>query len=355
LERTEQTPDVLRAAIFGCGWFGRVHLERLTAIPGIQVVALADPDLEAAGKLAASASPSVLPPGQPMAVYAEYEELLSKEALDFVVIASPNRLHVEQLLAALSYNLHVLCEKPLSMSPPEVESVVEAWKQSGKIVAIAYQSRYRRSSRLLRRLLHSGEVGAVTSIAVYNQEDWITPNVGTWRHDPMRCPGGFFADANGHQLDNLFWMTGLEPIWVRATTDTRGTGVPIVTCGEARLRSQGRVNVTLPGGVPMTFMFVGDAHTWREEIAITTERADFIIRNGELFWVRDSTGLKAVTTEDYGPEILSAPSVPDEAFVAALRGDRAVLTRPNTVWPVLRFTLAGLESAGATGEPVHVA
>ncbi|MCS6777725.1 MAG: Gfo/Idh/MocA family oxidoreductase [Chloroherpetonaceae bacterium] len=350
-------PTRLRAGIIGCGWFGRVHLERLSEIPGIAVCAVSDPDPAARRKLAERV-PELMrdQQGTDVADYASAEELMQHPGLDFVVIASPNRWHVPQVLAALEHGLHVLCEKPLSLVPEEVTQVAEATERSDRIVAIAYQSRYRRDSRLLREALRSGRWGRITSIDVFACEDWVTPNVGTWRHDPERCPGGYFGDANGHQLDLLFHVTGLEASRLRATMENRGTPVPIVTWGEARLRPQSAA--TAPprqtDDVPFTFTFVGDAKHWREEISIQTERADFVMRNTRLLWTDSSADLRPFTEEDLS---LSAPvtsDTPDSAFVRALRGGEPVVSAPGTVWPVLRFTLGALASAAQGGVEQHM-
>jgi predicted dehydrogenase len=343
----------LRFGIIGCGALGLVHAQRLSAMPGVEVVAVSDPDPQAMQRVAASVSTS-----SAVASFADYNELLKTAKIDAICINSPNRWHVEQLLASLNRGLHVLCEKPLSMVPTEVEQVVSATERAGTTVAIAYQSRYRRDSITLRRALQSGQWGRVTSIDVFTCEDWMTPNRGTWRHDPDRCPGGFFADANGHQLDLLFWLTGLEASTIRATTETRGTRVPMVTWGEARLRpqrSQGVAAASDPGaegdGIPFTFTFVGDAKHWREEISIQTEKADFVMHDTRLIWTDGTREPGPYADPDKESDAASRAYTPDAAFVAALRGGPPVSSPPHTVWPVLNFTLAALESAGR-GEPV---
>jgi predicted dehydrogenase len=330
-------PRLLRFGMIGCGALGVVHARRLCDLPGVTVTAAYDPDPAAIQNVVEAVPPL---PGDEKAnvtAYADWNDLVRHEGLDAVCISSPNRWHVVQLLGALEQNLDVFCEKPLSMVPDEVRQVVEATRASGKIVSIAYQSRYRRDSRVLRAALQSGRYGKITSVDIFSSEDWITPNVGTWRHDPARCPGGFFADANGHQLDLLFWLTGTEATDIRATMETRGTPVPMVTWGEARLKST---------GAPFTFTFVGDAHQWREEISIQTERADFVLRDTHLLWTDGRAPLAPFTDDMAEPSALNQPDSPDKGFVAALRGGPPVVTPPDTVWPVLNFTLAALAAAG---------
>ncbi|HLK55082.1 MAG TPA: Gfo/Idh/MocA family oxidoreductase, partial [Chthonomonadaceae bacterium] len=337
-----------RFGIIGCGALGVVHARRLTELPAVSVTAVSDPDTAAMGRTAAALPANAQPPAQ----FADYRELLQHPDLDAICINSPNPWHVEQLLASLERGLDVLCEKPLTMVPAEVDQVVEATRKSGKTVAIAYQSRYRRDSRILRRALQSGKWGRVTSVNVFSCEDWITPNVGTWRHDPARCPGGFFADANGHQLDLLFWMTGLHATSLRATIEKRGTPVPMVTWGEARLASSGAqtAHAEHPDGIPFTFLFVGDAKHWGEDISIQTEGADFHMRGTKLLWSDGKGPMGPFPESESDPA--DQEDTPDTAFVTALRGGTPVASPPHTVWPVLTFTLAALESA-ETGNPVR--
>lgn len=355
---------LLRAGIIGCGALGLVHARRLNALPGVQVVSVSDPDAAAMQRVAVMLA-GEFPDAPPVAAFTDYRDLLKHGGLEMTCINSPNRWHVEQLLASLKHGLHVLCEKPLSMNPAEVQQVVAATQASGQTVAIAYQSRYRRDARILRRALASGKWGRITSVDIFSCEDWITPNVGTWRHDPERCPGGFFVDANGHQLDFMFWATGLEAMWVRATTETRGTPVPMVTWGESRLRAQTsqRASGLLPEaisshippeGIPFTFTFVGDARHWEEDIHIQTERADFIMRDTRLLFSDGSARLGPFPESEIVPQVANLPDLPDTAFIAALRGGPPIVSPPETVWPVLRFTLAALASADNNSQPQEI-
>ncbi len=346
----------IRFGIIGCGWFGRVHVERLTDIPNCQVTALSDLDEGAMQRLVEKVPSNLLSESCEIATFTDYRDLLTSGLLDAVVIASPNKWHVEQIVAALEQNLHVLSEKPLSMSPLEVQRVCDATAKSDLLVAVAYQSRYRKDARALKSALASGKWGKVNSISVFSCEDWKTNNIGTWRHDPEKCPGGFFGDANSHQLDLIFWLTGLEATWVRATMENRGTPVSLVSWGEARLREVGSARPYITptaaptppeGDIPFTFTFVGDAHFWHEEIYINTDRANFLIRDGQLLYAHENQRMLPFPNSERDTETLTLPDIPDLAFVTQLRGGAPVVSTPETVWPVLRFTLAALESASS--------
>ena len=334
------SPALLRFGMIGCGALGLVHTQRLSAIPGVQIAALSDPSEPAMQHVAAEVASAA---GAPQ--FSDYKQMLATTELDAVCISSPNRLHVEQLLASLAHGLHVLCEKPLSLFPDEVTQVVEATQRANRVVAVAYQSRYRRDARILRHELQSGKWGKISSVNIFSSEDWITTNVGTWRHDPARCPGGFFADANGHQLDLLFWVTNMAATDIHAKIEQRGTPIPIATWGDARLIRQGSVPEGDRHGAPLlTFNFVGDACHWHEEITIHTQRADFVMRDTHLLWSEGPTEL----TPFPGAEMTAPgmPDLPDTAFVWAIQNHEPVLSPPESVWPVLNFTREALAVAG---------
>jgi predicted dehydrogenase len=318
----------MRVGIIGCGALGVIHARRFDQLPGVTVTAVSDPSATAMDRAAAELrDPTILRTP-------DYRELLDS-GLDAVCIASPDSFHVPQVMDALAANLDVLCEKPLTPDPEDLEAVIASMEEVGKVVALTYPRRYDAGIRRMREEIQSGKWGRVTSVTAYNAEDWITPNRGTWRHDPAVCPGGMFYDASGHQLDSLMWVTGLRGEKVWAETDNRGTPNPMFSRGLA----------TLTGGVPLTFVFVGDAHKWREQINIHCESADFVIENSRAFMTRENRLEPLAESDD--------SETADEAFVKLVRGEGPNWASPSEVWPVLTFTAAALESA-RTGREITV-
>jgi predicted dehydrogenase len=340
---TEDRP--LRAGILGCGWFGGVHAERLSALPGVHVAAVCDLNRDTMRRVVGRiAGPGCPPDG--VAEYTDYREMIRCGDLDILVVCSPDAMHVEQVLEGLAGGLHVLSEKPLTIVPAEVATVVDEARAARRLVGVTYPFRYHRPARILRAELQSGRWGRTTSITMYQQEDWITPNRGTWRHDPKMCPGGCFADANGHEIDAALWMTGMEAAWVRATSENRGTPLPMTTWGDARVVYPGQ---EAEAGAPLSFSFDGNAHMWKHGILIITEEADFMISRDELLYSDGRSALAPFPESEVDPDVLAYPDNPDLAFLNALRGGPPILTPPESVLPVLRFTLAGLASAANGG------
>lgn len=101
-----------------------------------------------------------------------YQALLSRDDIDAVYIPLPNSLHVEWTLAALDSGKAVLCEKPLALSPDDVDRVAEAARRTGRHAAEAFMYRHEPLTEAVVRLVRDGAVGALRHIEsgfTYNQ------------------------------------------------------------------------------------------------------------------------------------------------------------------------------------------
>src|SRR6185503_15227542 len=113
----------LRAGVIGTGFIGPVHIEALKRL-GVQVTAICGSTKSAR----AAANKWGIPE-----VYGDYDyrAMFRSPNVDVVHITSPNKVHVEQSLAALAAGKHVVCEKPLGMTAKETEKVVAAVRRAG--------------------------------------------------------------------------------------------------------------------------------------------------------------------------------------------------------------------------------
>lgn len=132
-QRVKSANDVLTYAVVGTGSRGR-YLNRAFQKLGARCRALCDvyePNLEAAR----AESPN------DVKLYVDYGEMLAKETVDFVVIATPDHHHRPCLLAALEAKRDVYLEKPLSLNLEESQLMVEAVRRSDRIVQVGMQRR----------------------------------------------------------------------------------------------------------------------------------------------------------------------------------------------------------------------
>ncbi len=96
--------------------------------------------------------------------YGSYEELLADSDLDAVYISLPNSLHVEWSIRALEAGKHVLCEKPLSRRPEDVERAFDAADRTGRLLTEAFMYRHNPQTARVQELVASGAIGQLCAV-----------------------------------------------------------------------------------------------------------------------------------------------------------------------------------------------
>ena len=122
---------ILRAAVIGGGVFGRHHAAKYGQTPGIELVAVADPDPQARRQVSDRLH---------VAAVADWHELLGK--LDLVSICSPAVTHAEITRAFLDSGAHVLVEKPIATSVSDAEHLIALARSRGLVLTVGHQERY---------------------------------------------------------------------------------------------------------------------------------------------------------------------------------------------------------------------
>ena len=202
----------VRWGLIGCGWLARDYTApAIHASPGGRLVAAFDPNPAAAAAVRASE------------VCGSLGELLARDDVDAVYVATPNHLHKPQTLAAVAAGKHVLCEKPTALDAAEAGAMFDAADDAGVLLATAYDQRHHGAHRVIRRCLREEPdvIGVVTTVriryACWTGRDWRPPGdlgVGggdNWRVDPARAGGGAMIDLAPHGLDLTQHLLG-EPI-----------------------------------------------------------------------------------------------------------------------------------------------
>ncbi len=121
------------------------------ASPDVDVVAVASRD---AGRAEAYARERGIE-----RAYGSYEELLADPEVEVVYISLPNSMHVEWSIRALEAGKHVLCEKPLSRHPEDVERAFDAAEKAGRILMEAFMYRHNPQTKRLVELVEGGAIG----------------------------------------------------------------------------------------------------------------------------------------------------------------------------------------------------
>jgi 1,5-anhydro-D-fructose reductase (1,5-anhydro-D-mannitol-forming) len=196
---------------FGIVGFGLHAVKRL--IPGFgparncRVSALSRRDLNRARETAAQYG---IPHG-----FASAAELCSSPEVDAVFVASPDALHLRDVLTAIQCGKPVLCEKPMAMNPAECRQMVAAARAAGVLLGVAHVFRFEDSTARLRDRVAAGQVGRpVFARAEFCYSGRQHPR--SWLTDPTLACGGPIADVGVHCIDALRYILQDEVVRVTA-------------------------------------------------------------------------------------------------------------------------------------------
>ena len=148
-------------------------------------------------------------------VYDQVEDLVQDADVDGVYIASPNSLHAEQTILAARHGKHVLCEKPMAMSPAECDRMIEACEKNGVKLMIAFMMRFHACHQKARQLAADGFLGQVV-LANATCPFYLPDMTRTWRYEPQVSAGGVVMDVAVHLIDSLHYMLDAEITGVQA-------------------------------------------------------------------------------------------------------------------------------------------
>ncbi|HEX4241315.1 MAG TPA: Gfo/Idh/MocA family oxidoreductase [Steroidobacteraceae bacterium] len=207
-----------KVGIVGLGEVARIHLKAYRELQGIQIVGVADVNparVEWAREL-------LRVPGYPTLA-----ELLRSHDLDVVCVLTPPATHEELVCACADAGVHVLCEKPLSLSVPSCERMIEACRTKG--VRLGYGSSYRFLPALTtaREMILRGDIGEVLLLREYAVGGMASAERGTlgFEHYPKGGPGGSgmgLCDHGIHLIDVFPWLMNTETIAVSGRGNISG-------------------------------------------------------------------------------------------------------------------------------------
>lgn len=257
----------VRAAVVGWGDVAVVHREAVDAIEEAELVGVVDTD--PARREAAEAAAGV-------PAFATIDALVDAVGPDVIHVTTPHDQHVTPTLEAIARGVHVLLEKPLAASLADAQRLVEVAPTASTKVGVCFQNRYNVSAQELRRVLDSGELGAVrgayASVVWTRTADYYTTK--PWRGSREHSGGGLLINQAIHTLDLLQWFLG-EP------TDVRGHVAAHKFGDVMEVEDTAELLLTHPGGVQTSFYATLTAPRHRPvELELECEHADVVLRNG---------------------------------------------------------------------------
>ncbi len=195
----------LRIGIIGCGWIAKAHLDSYLRQSDIEIVAGAD---IIPGKAEAFFKKANM---EGVKCYASGEEMVNDKSLklDAVSICTYNRQHAPCAIQALKAGVHVLLEKPFTVTTEEAVEVMRAERESGKILSIGFQPRLDDNMKMVKEVVQSGVLGHIYYIQTGGgRRRGIPTPFGTSFIEDATAGLGALADIGCYSLDMVLNSLG---------------------------------------------------------------------------------------------------------------------------------------------------
>ena len=182
--------DRPRVGLIGAGGIGRVHAEALAQL-GVELRIFSRSNAqELAADVGATAAGSL-------------GELLTD--CDVVDITTPTTTHLQYAREAIAAGVHVICEKPLTLSVDDSVRMIAAAEHAGVRLLPAHVVRYFPDYEGIHAHVVSGEIG--TPVSLRFSRSSAAPPPGSWFFDDARS-GGIITDQMIHDIDQALWLAG---------------------------------------------------------------------------------------------------------------------------------------------------
>lgn len=219
----------LSAGLIGFGLAGRYFHAPLLQAAGIEVAAVVTSRAEEVH--------GVLPAAR----IVESAQALFEQAIDLVVIATPNRLHAQQAAAALRADKHVVVDKPLSVASADARALSQLAGKHGRVLGVFQNRRWDSDFLTVGKLINENQLGEIN--AFHARWDRFRPTVADrWRERDE--PGsGILYDLGSHLIDQALCLFG-RPQWLQADVFTQRPG-GVVADGFEILMGKGPLRIHL--------------------------------------------------------------------------------------------------------------
>ena len=311
------TDSPLRMAVIGAGSFvTRRHLPVMVDHPEMEVVALCRRDQDSLRQVAEHFNVD--------RTYTDYEEMLARETLDAVLIATPHGLHYPHTRAALEKGLHVCLEKPMAVWGAEARELQRMADEGDLVLQVALNAPFWAHCHRMRERMNSEAFGELESAHLH----WCVSSVSAktdfgrkpmptnlpgvvppseFRSDPQLSGGGNLLDGGSHLISGLLWTTGHSVTSASAQMDA----VP--------LDKRASVVLEMNNGALVVVSFIADSASSRKRVREAYFGSGALLEADgqpfELRWETEDGEVSEENEDDWAP----VPQ-PVENFLNVIRG-----------------------------------
>ena len=351
-------PDTARIAVIGTGWWATTaHIPALQANPNASLIALADMRADALDRAARHYGVE--------RTYLDYREMLAQERLDGVVIAVWHAAHYEAARACLEHGLHVVLEKPMTLTAADARHLTELSRARGRQLIIGYPWHYNPHVLRAKEVISSGKLGEIryisnifasSVISLYRGDDGVHDRLyqypvtgpGDVYSDPVRSGGGQGHLQVTHSAAAMLHMTGLKPVSVLALMDNLDTRVDVVDAmivqmDNGALATVGSTGTLHAGGPEQEFVVQIYCDRGWIDVNIVQKSCAIYYSDGSV------EKLPPLTAEQ---SYLS--SAPADNLVGIITANAPNLSPPEIGWRTVELLDAAYRSAANAGRKVSI-
>ena len=214
-----------KVAVIGVGGISQQHLDAYKKHPDVEIYALCDINEAQLKKRGVEYDVTRL--------YTDCETMLRElPEIEAVSVCTWNSAHAPCTIAALKAGKHVLCEKPMATNAKDAEAMLQAARESGKLLMIGFVRRFGNDCALLQDLIQEDTFGEIYyAKATYLRRNG---NPGGWFGDKSRSGGGPLIDLGVHVIDlSRYIMGNHKPVSVYGATFQKLYNRPDIKSGKA--------------------------------------------------------------------------------------------------------------------------
>ena len=191
----------MKFGIIGAGMIAKFHAKAIEAMEGGELHSVYGRRPEAVAELAAELG---------CKPYSDLDAFLSDPELDIVTIATPSGAHLEPTLAAAKAGKHVICEKPLEITPERIDLMIAACDKAGVTLAGIFNRRFHPAMEAFKAAVEQGRFGQLTlcdaTVKWYRTQAYY--DSGAWRGTWALDGGGALMNQSIHTIDQLIYLAG---------------------------------------------------------------------------------------------------------------------------------------------------
>ena len=200
----------MKFGIIGAGMIGQFHGKAIEAMDGGELHSVFDLRADAAEQLAKQfgAKP-----------FSDMDQFLADDELQVVTVGTPSGAHLDPSLAALRAGKHVICEKPLEVTPERIDLMMDAAEKNGVSLAAVLNRRFHPAMDAFKTAADKGRFGTLTSASAYVKwyRDQAYYDSAAWRGTWALDGGGALMNQSIHTIDALLYLAG-PVVSVQAST-----------------------------------------------------------------------------------------------------------------------------------------